>query len=214
MARDWRLRKGWKSLKSGLFPVPTLFEHITKHRRCLSSKLKKKTQSFKAMLAQESASEKYRKQSVLHDQTAGMPWTSCPGRNNTIGLLYHGSRDFSDYQSCIELLVLWQQCSLWPILHSPDRIQKIGRTQRSRSQSQVMLFLQVKPFINVFFVPAILVWSVLYHIQRFFCHGSVQTGNLVVIVLTRKFCDGDVRISLFIPMPPTIRKNIVRLLVP
>ena len=43
IARDWRLRQGWKSLKSGLFPVPTLDEHITKHWQCISSKLKKKT---------------------------------------------------------------------------------------------------------------------------------------------------------------------------
>ena len=30
IARDWRLRKGWKSLQSGLFPVPTPDEHIIK----------------------------------------------------------------------------------------------------------------------------------------------------------------------------------------
>ena len=33
------------SLKSGLFPVPTLDEHITKHRQCISSKLKKRGSS-------------------------------------------------------------------------------------------------------------------------------------------------------------------------
>ena len=48
---------------------------------------KKQQQSFKAMVGHESASEKYRKQCFLHDRTAGMPRTSCPGRNNTIGLL-------------------------------------------------------------------------------------------------------------------------------
>ena len=60
---------------------------------CLSSKLELKRQSFKAMLDQESVSEKCRKQffnsMVLHKQlqTAGMPRISCPGRNSTIGLL-------------------------------------------------------------------------------------------------------------------------------
>ena len=39
------------------------------------------------MQGQESALEKYRKQCFLHDRTSGMPRTSCPGRNNTIGLL-------------------------------------------------------------------------------------------------------------------------------
>ena len=56
------------------------------HWQCLSSKLEKK-HSFKAILGKESDSEKYRKQCLLHDQTAGMPRTSCPGRNKTIGLL-------------------------------------------------------------------------------------------------------------------------------
>ena len=56
--------------------MPTLDEHIIKHRLCLSIKLKKK-KLFKAMLGQESASEKYRKQRFLHDRTAGMPRTSC-----------------------------------------------------------------------------------------------------------------------------------------
>ena len=90
-ARDWRVPgwEGWKSVQSGLFPVPTLYEHIIKHRLCLSSKLKKK-QSFKAIPGHESASEKYRKQRFLHDRTAGMPRTSCPDRNNTIGLLVTG----------------------------------------------------------------------------------------------------------------------------
>ena len=39
------------------------------------------------MLGQEKASEKYRKKRFLHDRTARMPQTSCPGRNNTIGQL-------------------------------------------------------------------------------------------------------------------------------
>ena len=74
--------EGWKSVQPGLFPVPTLYEHIIKHRLCLSSKLKKK-QSFKALPGHESASEKYRKQRFLHDRTAGMPRTSCPDRNTS-----------------------------------------------------------------------------------------------------------------------------------
>ena len=65
IARDRRLQQGIKSLKSGLFPVPALDKHITKHWLCLSSKLKKKKeQSFKVMLGKESASAKYRKQRV------------------------------------------------------------------------------------------------------------------------------------------------------
>ena len=83
IVRDWRLRQWWKSLKSGLFPVPTLDEHITKHWLCLSSKAEKK-QLFKVMLGQESASEKCRKQCFLHDQTARMPRTSGPDRSNTL----------------------------------------------------------------------------------------------------------------------------------
>ena len=61
----------------------------------------KKKQSFKAMLGQESASEEYRKQRFLHDRTAGMPRTSCPGRNNTIGLF-----------QCRFFLAADKQCSL------------------------------------------------------------------------------------------------------
>ena len=86
IAIGWRLRKGWNSLKSGLFPVPTFDEQITKHWLSFKQAEKKK-QLFKAMLGQESASEKYRKQCFLHDRTAGMPRTSCLGRNNTISLL-------------------------------------------------------------------------------------------------------------------------------
>ena len=53
---------------------------------CVFQSSWKKKQSLKATLGKESASEKYRKR-FLHDRTAGMPRTSCPGRNNTIGLL-------------------------------------------------------------------------------------------------------------------------------
>ena len=42
-----------ESLKSGLFPVPTLEEHITKHRLCLSSKLKNKNSRSKPCWAKK-----------------------------------------------------------------------------------------------------------------------------------------------------------------
>ena len=63
-----------------------------------------KKQSFKAMLGEESASKKYRKQRFLHDRTAGMPRTSCPGRNNTIGLLFN--------QECRFQVCFWQPKTL------------------------------------------------------------------------------------------------------
>ena len=49
MARDQQLRQGWKSLKPGLFPAPTRYEHTTKHRWCLSRKLEKNSRSKPCM---------------------------------------------------------------------------------------------------------------------------------------------------------------------
>ena len=67
IARDWRLRQRWKSLKSGLFPVLTLDEHITKRWQCISRKLKlkKKKQSLKAILEPRKCLRKVQKALLL-----------------------------------------------------------------------------------------------------------------------------------------------------
>ena len=89
IARDWRLQKGWKLLQSGLFPVPTPDEHIIKHRLRLSSELKKEKKTVVESHAWPRKCLRKVQKAMLFAWSNGRDArTSCPGRNNTIGLFH------------------------------------------------------------------------------------------------------------------------------
>ena len=85
MCKRLPLRQEWKSLESGLIPVPTLEEHITKHRLCLSSKLSKKT-VVQSHVRPRKCLQKVQKAMLLAWSNSRDAPNLGPGRNNTIGL--------------------------------------------------------------------------------------------------------------------------------